>query len=265
MNLAEALDVLPELPVSHQRHIFIMDSRYVGREHIEEGAPIILAHVPGSAEIFRFSPQQWVLVHLFDGSRSYEEIAHLMQQESGLEFDPDDLRSYAQQLEELDFWYKTPQEKNFALMQKLRDKRKKQKKARSGDLSRIVVAQWDADTLVTKAHEWLAFVYTPWFTALTLVLFLFMAYIFFDRWSEIGSDTLKYYTFSEKSLADFAEFWLLFCVLAFFHESAHAVSCKHYGGGVHGTGFHLIYLTPAFFVDVTQAWVYANRFQRVVT
>jgi putative peptide zinc metalloprotease protein len=266
MNLAEALDVLPELPVSHQnRRIFTMDTRYVGREHIEEGEPIVLAHIPGSAEIFRFSPQQWILVHFFDGVRTYDEIAHLMQEETGAEYDPEDLRNYAQQLEELDFWYKTPQEKNFALMQKLRDKRKKQKKARSGDLSRIVVAQWDADALVTRAHGYLTFLYTPWFTALTLVCFAFTAYVFFDRWGQIGSDTLRYYTFTEKTALDLAEFWLLFCALAFFHEAAHAVTCKHYGGGVHSTGFHLIYLTPAFFVDVTQAWVYANRFQRVVT
>ena len=90
MNLAEALDVLPELPVSHQnRRIFTMDTRYVGREHIEEGEPIVLAHIPGSAEIFRFSPQQWILVHFFDGVRTYDEIAHLMQEETGAEYDPD--------------------------------------------------------------------------------------------------------------------------------------------------------------------------------
>jgi putative peptide zinc metalloprotease protein len=266
MNLAEALDVLPELPVSHQkRQIFTMDPRYVGREHIEDGEPIVLAHIPGSAEIFRFSPQQWILVHFFDGVRTYDDIAHLMQEETGAEYDAEDIRNYAQQLEELEFWYKTPQEKNFALMQKLRDKRKKQKKARSGDLSRIVVAQWDADVLVTKAHDYITFVYTPWFTALTLVFFAFTAYLFFDHWGQIGADTLKYYTFTEKTAVDLAEFWLLFCALAFFHEAAHALTCKHYGGGVHSTGFHLIYLTPAFFVDVTQAWVYANRFQRVVT
>ena len=73
MNLAEALDVLPELPVSHRtRHIFTMDTRYVGREHVEDGEPIVLAHVPGSAEIFRVSPQQWIRLHLCDGVRTYD-------------------------------------------------------------------------------------------------------------------------------------------------------------------------------------------------
>jgi len=30
-------------------------------------------------------------------------------------------------------------------------------------------------------------------------------------------------------------------------------------------GFHLVYLTPAFFTDVTEAWVYADKWERVVT
>jgi putative peptide zinc metalloprotease protein len=132
-------------------------------------------------------------------------------------------------------------------------------------MAHFVVAHWDVDELVDTAHRNLQFIYTPWFTALTLVLFAFMAYIFFTHWSQIGVDTFEYYTFTDKSAADLAEFWILFLIMAFFHESAHAVTCKHYGGGVHSTGFHLIYLTPAFFVDVTEAWVYANRFQRVVT
>ena len=266
MNLAEALDVLPEIstPVVSNR-LYKVDHRLVGREHVEEGATVVLAHVPGSTSIFRFTPEQWKLVHLFDGERSYEEIAKLLEAETGAQFDVEDIRDYAQELDEIGFWYKTPQEKNIALMQKLRERRKKTKKARTGDLARVLVAHWDADRLITRFHERLGFVFTPWFTALTLALFAFMAYVFIDRWSEIGSDTLKYYTFTDKSFGDLGEFWLLFFVLAFFHESAHALACKHYQGGVHSMGFHLIYLTPAFFVDVTEAWVYANRVQRVIT
>jgi len=92
-----------------------------------------------------------------------------------------------------------------------------------------------------------------------------MFYIFISRWSEIGHDTLVYYNFRDKGVRDLAEFWILFLILAFFHESSHALACKHYGGQVHRMGFHLIYLSPAFFVDVTEAFVYANRVQRFIT
>jgi putative peptide zinc metalloprotease protein len=266
MNLAEALDVLPEIstPTRSDRP-FKMDNRYVGREHKEEGATVVLAHIPGSTSIFRFSPEQWKLVHYFDGKRTCEEVVQIIAAETSLQYDAQDVSNYAEELEEIDFWYKSAQEKNIALMQKLREKRKKNKKARSGDLARVLVAHWDADKHVTALHTSLGFVFTPWFTALTLCLFAFMAYVFIDRWAQIGTDTLRYYTFSDKTLSDLGEFWLLFFVLAFFHESAHALVCKHYRGGVHSMGFHLIYLTPAFFVDVTEAWVYANRVQRIIT
>lgn len=266
MNLAEALDVLPEITTpTESKRIFKMDPRLVGREHIEEEGPIFLAHVPGSTNIFRLTPEQWKLAQLFDGRRSYAEIAELFLAEHGIQVSDEDVRNFAEMMQDADFWYQSPQEKNAALMQKLRERRKKQKKAKAGDLAHIVVAHWDADALVAIAYRKLRFIYTPWFTALTLVSFAVMAFIFFTHWSQIGVDTLEYYTFTHKSAGDLAEFWILFLIMAFFHESAHAVTCKHYGAGVHATGFHLIYLTPAFFVDATELWVYGNRFQRVVT
>lgn len=266
MNLAEALDVLPEIttPTRSQR-ICKMDPQLVGREHIEEGVPMILAHVPGSTNIFRLTPEQWKLAHLFDGQRSYAEIAELFLAENSIQVSAEDVRTFAEMMQDSDFWYQSPQEKNIALMQKLRERRKKEKKARAGDVAHITVAHWDADIWIDAATRKLRFIYTPWFTVLTLAFFAFMVYIFVTHWSQIGVDTLEYYTFTDKSAADVAEFWILFFIMAFFHEGSHAVTCKHYGGGVHSTGFHLIYLTPAFFVDVTEAWVYANRFQRVVT
>ncbi len=266
MNLAEALDILPELTTpTKSKRVFKMDPLLVGREHLEEEGPMVLAHVPGSTNLFRLTPEQWKLAHLFDGQRSYQEISELFQAETAIPLGAEDVRGFAEMMEDSNFWYLSPQEKNIALMQKLRERRKKQKKAKSGDMAHIVVAHWDADVLIEIAHRRLRFIFTPWFTTLTLILFAFMSYIFFTHWSQIGTDTLEYYTFTDKSAADLAEFWILFFIMAFFHEGAHAVTCKHYGGGVHKTGFHLIYLSPAFFVDVTEVWVYANRFQRVVT
>ncbi|MFY9843878.1 MAG: HlyD family efflux transporter periplasmic adaptor subunit [Terriglobales bacterium] len=266
MNLAEALDVLPEISTpTRSKRIFKMDPNLVGRDHVEEDGPVVLAHVPGSTKIFRLTPEQWKLAHLFDGQRSYDEIAELMVAETRMQVNGEVVRGFAEMMQDSDFWYQSPQEKNLALMEKLRERRKKQKKSKAGDMAHFVVAHWDADAWIDVATRKLRFIFTPWFTALTLVSFAFMTYIFIAHWSQIGVDTLEYYTFTHKSAADLAEFWILFFFMAFFHESAHAVCCKYYGAGVHSTGFHLIYLSPAFFVDATEVWVYANRFQRVVT
>ena len=129
----------------------------------------------------------------------------------------------------------------------------------------ITVGHWDPDEYLNWVHSWAKFIYTQWFTFLTLAFFAVMASIFIARWSEIGADTWKYYDFTEKGLGQIAEFWLLFCFLGFFHESAHGLTCKHFGGAVHKMGFLLYYLEPCFFVDVTEVYVYAGKWERIAT
>ena len=170
-------------------------------------------------------------------------------------------------LDAADFWYKSPQERNIALNQKLAEHRHQHqhRKSKWGDIAHVQFSAWDPDRFFDAIYPRIRWVYSNWFTAFTLLLFGFMIYVFTSRWGEIGQDTLTYYTFTDKGARDLAEFWVLFLILAFFHESSHGLTCKHYGGQVHRMGFHLIYLSPAFFVDVTEAFVYANRWQRFVT
>jgi putative peptide zinc metalloprotease protein len=127
----------------------------------------------------------------------------------------------------------------------------------------MTFSTWDPDDYLTRLHSRVSFIYTKWFTFLTLGAFAVMVLIFVSGWSEIWRDTVRYYTFTDKSAADLAEFWLLFCGLGFFHESAHGLTCKHFGGEVHSMGFMLIYLSPAFFCDVGEVYVYGGKWPRV--
>ena len=52
-------------------------------------------------------------------------------------------------------------------------------------------------------------------------------------------------------------------LLTLIHESAHGLSLTRFGGRPRRAGFMLFYLTPAFFVDVTDGWRLENRWQRV--
>jgi putative peptide zinc metalloprotease protein len=56
--------------------------------------------------------------------------------------------------------------------------------------------------------------------------------------------------------------WLL---LKLVHESAHGLACKRFGGRVPRAGVMLLLLVPLPFVDVTSAWGFAKRSQRVLT
>lgn len=52
--------------------------------------------------------------------------------------------------------------------------------------------------------------------------------------------------------------------LTFLHESAHGLTLTRFGGRPRRAGFMIFYLTPAFFVDVTDGWRLDDRRQRVM-
>lgn len=52
-------------------------------------------------------------------------------------------------------------------------------------------------------------------------------------------------------------------VVTLLHECAHGLTCKHYGGEVHEIGFLLIFFMPAFFCNVSDAWLMPQKRQRL--
>ena len=203
MNITQALNVaLPELPAK------LMSERpprvhpdVVFNEHIEEGKRVVRAYVPGVDSIFTFPPDSWALIQLFDGQRSHAEISDLCSRELGIPYSEETVREFAAEVEATNFWYRTPQEKNIKLMQKTADERRRlqKKKNRWGDLSEIRFSAVNPDRFLTWLYRQISFMYTPWFTVLTLLAFAFTAGIFVTHWSEVGRDTLEFYNFADKS------------------------------------------------------------------
>lgn len=264
MNITEALDAgLHCLPERAPLQSFPrLHPDLIVRQHNENGAPVVVAHIPGTTELFRFLPDHWALLQLFDGRRSYAEVCNEFRRQSGNAVSESDLRTFVQMLQDNGFWYQTGRDAYLSYAHR-GSERINRKTRRFADFARIDLAAWDPDMFLTRFHRYVEWLYSKWFTALSLLLFAFMVCIFISHWSEISHDTLHYYNFTRKSVADLLEFWLLFVVLCFLHELGHGLTCKHYGAGVHQMGFQLLYLEPTFFVEVTEGWVYASRWQRV--
>lgn len=268
MNITEALnEVLPEIPARMiSRRYPRLHPDIVFKEHIQRGETIVRVFVPGVEALFTLTPQNWQFARLFNGQRSYEEIADLYFQETGIQYSPQEVRDLADSLDAIEFWYKTPLEKNIALMQKTAEERRKmfKQKKKTGDLSLIAFPAVNPDRFLDWLHARITFVYTWWFTLITLGVFAFMAGIFISHWSEVGRDTLQFYNFADKTWWDVAVFWLLATVVMALHEIGHGLTCKHYGGHVSAMGFMLIYLSPAFFTDTTEGMVTGDRNQRLM-
>lgn len=266
MNILEAFDAaLPELPSKSARRSYPkLDPQVIAKEHIEHGERAVLAKMPGSDSFMRLTPAQWTLLELFDGERSYKEIADLTEEAIGVAFTEDDVKEFASFLQDQsDFFYRTPLEKSITLRQKLGAHRHKRKRF---DITDITLHRWPhADDYLTKLQPYVQFFYTTWFTLLTLLCFGVMVWMWADKLGEVWNDSFRFYNFAEKGLGDLVEFWFLFGAMAFFHESAHGMTCKQFGGNVEKIEFLLMYFAPTFACDVTQVWVVGDRKARLAT
>ncbi len=271
MNVLEALNIaLPELPAEAVRveRPPRVNPAVVAREQFQEGRPVVLLLIPELHNYYTFEPEHWALLQLFDGQRSYAEIAELYTAQTGTRCSTDMVEQFVAETRDAKYWYRSEQEKNIALWETLKEERRKraQNKPKYGDLSEITFSAWDPDDFLTWLHGWLGrYIFSRWFIGLNLVMFGFMGYIFVSHWSEIAHDTLQLFNFSEKGFGAIVEIWVLLATIGLIHETAHGFACKHTGAGAHRMGFLLIYLSPAFFCDTTEAWVYGGKWQRIWT
>jgi putative peptide zinc metalloprotease protein len=269
MNILEALEVaLPDLPTTTaQRRFPKADPRVISKEHIEQGIRVVLAKMPGAEVYLRFTPEHFQLFQLFDGERSYKQIADLMLSQTNIAFSEEDVREFAAGLEgQGELFYKTPLEKNITLSQKMSTERKKRGRFYVADITDFALYVWpNADDYLTTLQPYLEFIYTTWFTLLTLFMFGIMAWMWADKFGEIWSDSFAFYNFTSKTTWDLVEFWFLFGAMAFFHETAHGLTCKHFGARVESMQFMLMFFAPTFMCDCTQVWIVGDRKARVWT
>ena len=269
MNILEAFDAaLPELPSKSGRRGYPkLDPQVISKTHMEHGVQVVLAKMPGSDSFVRLTQEQWALLGLFDGERSFQDVADLTEEATGVAFTEEDVKEFATFLQDQsDLFYRSPLEKSITLKQKLGAHRHKRKRFAFSDITDITLHRWPhADDYLTKLQPYVQFVYTTWFTLLTLLCFGLMFWMWADKAGEIWADSFRFYAFTEKSAADLVEFWLLFGVMAFFHETAHGMTCKQFGGNVEKMEFLLMYFAPTFVCDVTQIWVIGDRKARLST
>ncbi len=268
MNLSEALDAaLPEIPISRLTRARPprLDPEIITREDVLDGEPIVGVLQRDKGNYFRFSPAHWQLAQLFDGVRSYQEIAEQFTEQTGVPIDPESVRVFAENMDESDFWYKTPQEKNLAMSERLIAQRGRRRKSKI-DLAHIAFSAWDPDRYLGWLDRAIgSYLYSRWCVLAVVLLFVFEGAVFVSNWNVMGPDMALYFNFTRKSLLDLAQFWVLFLILGFFHETAHGLTCRHYGGQVHSMGLMFLYLAPAFYCDVTESWISATKIQRLAT
>ncbi len=109
------------------------------------------------------------------------------------------------------------------------------------------------DGLVTRYHETVGrFFFTPAFLWVSVVVTL-VGMGAFVRQIATGRDPFA--PIAGSGLIGIAALVIAYYITILIHESAHALTAKHYGRMVPSGGFMLYYMMPAFYVDVTDSWL----------
>lgn len=265
MNLTRALDsALPDLPPQRYRETFFRFNPGTFTREDKSPTHTTIMAITKTHKVMAFTPEQWKLVQMFDGRRTYEQLSVLWRKACNVSCPPEHIRQYAEALDRADFWFKTPQEESAALMTELmQDRQQVVRRKEPVSISRIYVAVCDADRQVSAVYRWVRGMYNPKFVIPTLAAVALMLCLWISRWEMIFSDSVQYWAMSEKTGRDLLEFYFIFLIVGFLHESGHALTAKHFGAGVHRTGLMLVYTVPAFFVNLGEVWVYGGRLARI--
>ncbi len=211
----------------------------------------------------RYGAFEFEILTLCDGSHTPAEITAEMNERH-----PDRLLSEAEVMEFLDgmdpnMWERSLGARNLAILEKIRDERKK--KVDRASILYIYFSAWDPDKVLERIHPYLRFIYTRQFSYFALFLFALTAAIVIGDYNRIRQDTAEFYSFANKTAFDIWIFWWILFVISGIHEFGHGLTCKHFGGEVHQMGFMLMYFTPSFYTDCTDMYMFDKTQKRLWT
>ena len=127
-----------------------------------------------------------------------------------------------------------------------------------GTLLHLRYRLFDPDRLLGWLARFSGPLCTRGFVVLGLLVCLAAVGVTVTHVSEVQRDLVRIYRPETIPLAILA---VLAVILA--HELAHGLTCKRFGGEVHEIGLLLIYFQPAFFCDVSSAWQFTHKSQRL--
>ena len=214
--------------------------------HWEQNSGIIVKD-PVTRRFYRFSLVQASVLARLTGLQDYDSIAADVSREQGVEATTEQIREFTEKLQNLlllDHPYCRAKLRNMD----------GPKRGRIQNLLHIKIGTFNPDSLLTRLEDKFRF----FFSASFQYFFGFLAVVALII-SILHRESLFH------SLAELFSIYslplILVVVIAIMtvHEFAHGIALKHYGGKVEEMGIMFLYFIPAFYCNVSDAWMLKKR------
>jgi putative peptide zinc metalloprotease protein len=217
----------------------------VSRVETPEGASFVLKD-PRTRSYFRLREVEYAVARRLDGATPVDALPQILAAEFDVEVDADSVAGFAAQLRRQGLLegegappvVRTPFVQGPALYLRFR--------------------ALDPDRLLDWLHQRARFFFTPQFVVASAIMIAWAVWTSISERDAIWSDLTALWSFQNLFLA-----WVVILCVVTMHEFAHGLTCKHFGGHVHEMGFLLIYFQPAFYCNISDAWLFPKKSHRL--
>ena len=229
------------------RHLKLRSDLVITQQETRAGTYFVLKD-PATGRFFRFREAEHFVAQQLDGSTSLDVIRQKVNEKFGAALSQDTLESFIERFQRLGL-----------LQEGAEFSQPSQQRGRvRGNLLYLRLKAFDPDRLFQRLVSKVRFCFTPHFLALSALIIAFALGITIANWGEIARDLHRLYQLQALFLA-----WLTILVVTTAHEFAHGLTCKYFGGTVNEVGFLLLYFQPAFYCNVSDAWLFPEKSKRL--
>lgn len=204
---------------------------------------------PAAGRFFRFREPEHFIARQLDGSTPLDAIRRRVEEKFGVPLAQETLARFIETLRRLGLLEAAQGE-----FEHLAHRRGRVR----GSALYLRLKAFDPDRLFERLASKVRFFFTPYFLALSAAVILFAFGISIVNSNQIARDLLGLFRFQALLFA-----WLTILFVTVAHEFAHGLACKRFGGEVHEVGFLLLYFQPAFYCNVSDAWLFPEKAKRL--
>lgn len=209
---------------------------------------------PVTRRFFRFREHEHFILQRLTGANSLEQIRQAYESRFATPLSAASLERFLERMEALCLL-----DKGLAGDQIAKKQRKASTESRlAARLLQVRLRAVDPDRFLSAIAPRTRFFFTWQFVVLVAAATVVGTALTAYRWHDYAGEART--LFRPESIPTFV---LVVFVVTALHELAHGLTCKHYGGEVREIGFLLIYLVPALYCNVSDAWLFKGKGKRI--
>jgi len=210
------------------------------------GATGYVAKSTGSGRFFRLGEVEHFVARQLDGTASVEEVRRRAEEHFGSPLPSDTLERFVDRLGRL------------GLLERADAATPSSPRRVQGNLFYLRFKAFDPDRLLDRLAAHLRWLFNRWTVAASAVVVALGIVVLLGSRAQIDAAMPALYQLESLVLV-----WFTLLGVTVVHELAHGLTCKHFGGQVREIGFMLIYLQPAMYCNVSDAWLFPERSKRL--